>query len=103
MNRSRTPRKATKKKQKSVVHLQAFGADGTRILSESMSFADYYDKGNELIDSSSFRSARSVVKVHGEVYNSKGVLVEDFWNEYSITGERTGGTVTYEDGATYRD
>jgi len=86
-----------------VVLLEAFDSNGKTVLSTEMSFTDFYDTKLELIDSSSFRRERNISKVHGLVYDSKGTLVEDFWNNYSESGERTHGSVRYEDGTTQED
>ena len=80
------PRQPKKKKPKSVAELIAYDNGGQELLKQSIPFEKYYEGINELIDSSAFRKARGIVRVIGKVYDSRGVLVQNFENEYGSDG-----------------
>jgi hypothetical protein len=97
-SKSKTGGGQKEKKPKSVVLLEAFDQSGNGILKRAIPLDDYYDGENDLVDNSSFRSERKIVNVHGQIYDMKGILVQEFWTVYLEDGEIAGGKIRFKDG-----
>jgi hypothetical protein len=74
-------------KERDLAHLIAFDNNGNIVVEERLSFLEYYEELHPLIDSSEFRSNKGVVLLRGRLYNSDGVLTQEFECHYSQTGE----------------
>jgi hypothetical protein len=91
----------TKAKQspKNIVVLTAFGSLDERIEEIRLSIDDYYEESSELIDSSSYRRMKKIQFINGEIYNSKGRLIQSFENRYNDAGALTWNRTVHEDGS----
>jgi len=92
---------ATKNKSKnpkSVAQLEAYSVDGSVVSREDIPLMRYYEDSHESIDSSAYRKERGIVRITGRLYDSKGILVQEFENEYGRDGAYKKGRAKFEDG-----
>ncbi len=92
------PRQVKQKKPKSVVQLIAYGADKKEVLRQTLSVEEYYEGLHDLIDNDDYRRERGIVRLTGEIYDHRGVVIQDFENEYAEDGSYKRGRERFEDG-----
>lgn len=68
-----------------------------------MSFERYYEDLHDLIDSPAYIKEKKIVRLEGEIYDSKGTLQQEFLNRYSRLGRRSGGWARFDDGTIQED
>lgn len=91
-------KKGKEKKSKNVAQMIAYGADGNEVLRQSLSIEGYYEGLHDLIDSDDYRRERGIVRLTGQIYDHRGVVVQDFENEYKEDGSYKRGRERFEDG-----
>jgi len=91
MKKSKTPR--------NMAIISAYNCDGTAIVENTMTLDDYYGSSCEVIDSTAYRVSRGIESICGLLYNSKGILFQEFMNRYGKDGTYLGATIKYDDGA----
>jgi hypothetical protein len=95
--------KGKKRVPKSVAQLIAYDAEGKKVLQRNMSLEKFYEGLDELIDSNDYRRERGIVRVSGKLYDSRGVLVQDFENQYGTDGKYRRGRAQFENGTVQED
>jgi len=83
---------------KDVAILCGYNAEGAVVYSVSLDRSDYWD-GEHLWDSYDQIRMLGMTKLVGKLYDSDGMLSEQFESAYSpVSGELIGGKATYADG-----
>ena len=83
------------KRENSIVSLFGYDKYGKTVYSEKIPIDDYYD-GQHIWDSSDEVKKLGMVKLVGKLYDSDGILTQEFENSYSEkTGEYIGGIATF--------
>jgi hypothetical protein len=93
---------ATKAPRSSVI-LTSYAADGRAIRRIVVSYEQYYDGENPVVDSNNYRSQHGVRRLTGEVYDSKRHLQQSFDIIYDEEGKHIKGRAVHDDGTIIED
>jgi len=88
----------SKEKRRSVALLQASDLGDVLVERIEMSLESYYDELHPVVDSHEYRAARGVRRLKGWLYDSGGVVVQEFENEYDVKGSLTRSREMHDDG-----
>jgi hypothetical protein len=92
------------KKLKSVAKLVAWNDEGKIIAERKIPLDKYYENLDELIDSGEYRKENEIVRIKGTLHNSKGAVIQEFDNSYSIAdGRYLHGKIRHADGTVTED
>jgi hypothetical protein len=88
-----------KPKTKDKAVLTGFNAGGTLIFEQTLDLSDYWDESHPAVDEERFRRDKSIRKLVGALYGSKGQLLQEFENTYDETGKLETSLARHEDGS----
>ena len=88
---------------KDIADLTGYNEKGEIVYQVKMSVHDYYD-GEHPWDDTEKILKLSLTRVNGKIYDSKGILIQDFETAFSkATGKYIGSKAVYDDGTTNVD
>ncbi len=83
--------------------LTGYNSSGISVFHKKMTLYDYYEKLHDIIDSDEYRAQRKIITLKGQLYDSGGVLIQEFENRYTAAGKYIGGATRHEDGTVVND
>jgi hypothetical protein len=88
----------TTRKLRSLVVLTALGEGNSEVEVSRIGLDEYYDESCELIDSSSYRAAKGIRTIKGEIHDPEGRLSQSFENRYNSLGDLVRSRAVHADG-----
>lgn len=86
------------KSYKSVVMLTATDVNRQLVEQLNVSYDMYYDGGVPVVDSSEYRAKKGIRHLSGRIYDSRGVLEQEFDNQYLENGDFSKCRAVHADG-----
>jgi hypothetical protein len=97
-------RRDESRKLKSVAKLVAWNDEGKIVAEKKIPLDKYYEDLDELIDSGEYRKEKEIIRIKGTLHNSKGAVIQEFDNSYSVAdGRYLHGKIRYADGTVIED
>jgi hypothetical protein len=92
-----------KRKHRSEVVLVLYGSGDQALDELIIPYDEFYDASPPVIDSSDYRARLGVLRVTGEIYNSKGELQSHFETFYDNKGKHVRSRAVHQDGTITED
>ena len=92
-----------RKKPRSVVLIKGYNALNQLVLEETLSWDEYYEETGHIIDDTDRIRELGIVRIKGELFDSDGVLAQEFETKYDGQGKYIGGTSRFADGTVTHD
>lgn len=90
-------------KPKNVVHLVAKGDTGEIVEQLLLTVDDYYAGRSPILDSSEYRKTRGIRQLFGQIFGSKGQLLQEFSVNYDTQGRYSCSRAVHDDGTIIED
>ncbi len=87
-----------KRNPRNKVFLIAFNRDGQIVESRELTYEQYYDQINPIVDSDAYHAEMGIRRLTGEIYGPTGNLAQKFEVEYNEVGHLVRGRAVHEDG-----
>jgi hypothetical protein len=87
-----------RKKPRNKVFLIAYDKRGEIVEKCEMTYEQYYDEINPIVDSDAYHAKKGIRRLTGEIYGYKGNLQQSFEVEYDEDGHYLRGRGVHEDG-----
>jgi hypothetical protein len=92
------------KKLKSVAKLVAWNDAGEIVTERKIPLDKYYENLDDLVDSGEYRKEKGIVRVKGTLHDSRGTVIQEFDNSYSVAnGRYLHGKIRHSDGTVTQD